>query len=98
MVPFRKPGQSQPYDVMGAQAAQAALTDAGISYAMVEQAFVGYVHGDSCAGQAALYHLAIDGKPIFNVNNNCASGSSAFALASQQTWANAKKQALRIMR
>ena len=24
MVPFRKPGQSQPYDVMGAQAAQAA--------------------------------------------------------------------------
>ncbi len=83
MVPFRKPGQSQAYDVMGAQAAQAALDDAGIAYATVEQAFVGYVYGDSCAGQAALYHLAIDGKPIFNVNNNCASGSSAFALASQ---------------
>ena len=83
MVPFRKPGQSLPYDVMGAQAAQAALTDAGIPYSLVEQAFVGYVHADSCAGQAALYRLAIDGTPIFNVNNNCASGSSAFALASQ---------------
>lgn len=83
MVPFRKPGQSSAYDVMGAQAAKAALEDAGISYSMVEQAFVGYVYGDSCAGQAALYHLGIDGKPIFNVNNNCSSGSSAFALASQ---------------
>ena len=83
MVPFRKPGQSQPYDIMGAQAARLALSDAGISYAMIEQAFAGYVYGDSCAGQAALYHLAIDGTPIFNVNNNCASGSSAFALASQ---------------
>lgn len=83
MVPFRKPGQSPSYDIMGAQAARMALEDAGISYAMVEQAFAGYVYGDSCAGQAALYHLAIDGTPIFNVNNNCASGSSAFALASQ---------------
>jgi acetyl-CoA acetyltransferase len=83
MVPFRKPGQSPSYDLMGASAARAALADAGISYALVEQAFVGYVHGDSCAGQAALYHLEINGTPIFNVNNNCASGSSAFALASQ---------------
>ena len=83
MVPFRKPGKSDPYDVMGATAAKAALKDAGIPYAMVEQAFAGYVYGDSCAGQAALYHLDINGIPIFNVNNNCASGSSAFALASQ---------------
>ena len=35
MVPFRKPGQSQPYDIMGAQAARLALSDAGISYAMI---------------------------------------------------------------
>ena len=34
-------------------------------------------------GQAALYHLDMNGIPIFNVNNNCASGSSAFALASR---------------
>ena len=68
---------------MGAAAARNALRDAGITYAAVEQAFVGYVYGDSCAGQAALYHLDINGIPIFNVNNNCASGSSAFALATQ---------------
>ena len=83
MVPFRKPGQSQSYDVMGEQAARAALKDAGIDYALIEQAFCGYVYGDSCAGQTALYRVAITGIPIFNVNNNCASGSSAFALAVQ---------------
>ena len=94
MVPFCKPGQSESYDLMGAKAAQAALADAGISYALVEQAFVGYVQGDSCAGQAALYHLAMDGKPIFNINNNCASGSSAFALASQLVEAGAVDCAL----
>lgn len=83
MVPFKKPGQSDPYDIMGRDATQMAIRDAGINYGMIEQAYAGYVYGDSCAGQAALYHVDINGVPIFNVNNNCASGSSAFALASQ---------------
>lgn len=83
MVPFRKPGQSEPYDVMGERAARLALADAGVDFGLVEQAFCGYVYGDSCAGQAALYRIDINGIPIFNVNNNCASGSSAFALAAQ---------------
>ena len=83
MVPFKKPGQSESYDVMGATAARNALTDAGIDYKLVEQAYAGYVYGDSCSGQAALYQVGITGIPIYNVNNNCASGSSAFALAVQ---------------
>jgi len=83
MVPFKKPGQSDSYDIMGQNATRLALDDAGISYGLIEQAYAGYVYGDSCAGQAALYHVDINGIPIFNVNNNCASGSSAFALASQ---------------
>lgn len=83
MVPFKKPGQSDPYDIMGQKATRAALIDAGINYSMIEQAYAGYVYGDSCAGQAALYHVDINGIPIFNVTNNCASGSSAFALATQ---------------
>ena len=83
MVPFKKPGQSESYDVMGATAARNALTDAGIDYKVVEQAYAGYVYGDSCSGQAALYQVGITGIPIYNVNNNCASGSSAFALAVQ---------------
>ena len=94
MVPFRKPGQSDSYDLMGAAAARNALQDAGITYAAVEQAYVGYVYGDSCAGQAALYHLDINGIPIFNVNNNCASGSSAFALATQAVESGAVECAL----
>jgi len=83
MVPFKKPGQSDTYDVMGSNAAQAALNDAGIAYSKVEQAFASYVYGDSCAGQAALYRVGITGIPITNVNNNCASGSTAFALAAK---------------
>ena len=83
MVPFKKPGQSDPYDIMGQNATRLALADAGIGYSLIEQAYAGYVYGDSCAGQAALYHVDINGVPIFNVNNNCASGSSAFALATQ---------------
>ncbi len=83
MIPFKKPGKSDPYQIMGATAAANALKDAGIDYDLVEQAFAGYVVGDSCCGQAALYNVGITGIPIYNVNNNCASGSSAFALAVQ---------------
>lgn len=83
MVSFKKPGQSDSYDVMAANATRAALADAGIDYAHVQQAYAGYVHADSCAGQTALYDVGITGIPIYNVNNNCSSGSSAFALAAQ---------------
>jgi acetyl-CoA C-acetyltransferase len=83
MVPFRKPGQSEPYDLMGAAATRAALADAGIGYDEVQAAYAGYVYGDSCSGQAALYHVGMTGVPITNVNNNCGSGSTAFALAAQ---------------
>ncbi len=83
MIPFKKPGQSESYDVMGARAAKQALDDADIDYRKVQQAYASYVYGDSCSGQAALYHLGITGIPIVNVNNNCASGSSAFQLAAQ---------------
>jgi acetyl-CoA C-acetyltransferase len=83
MIPFKKPGRSDPYDVMGAAAARAALADAGIAYEQVQQAYAGYVYGDSCSGQAALYNVGINGVPIVNVNNNCSSGSTAFALAAQ---------------
>ncbi len=83
MIPFKKPGQSDPYDLMGAAAARGALKDADLDYDAVQQAFAGYVYGDSCSGQAALYHLGINGIPVTNVNNNCSSGSTAFALAHQ---------------
>lgn len=83
MIPFTKPGASPSYSVMGARAAREALKDAGLSYQQVQQAFVGYVFGDSTCGQAALYGVGLTGIPIVNVNNNCATGSTALYLARQ---------------
>jgi acetyl-CoA acetyltransferase len=83
MIPFTTPRNNEPYDVMGEAAARRALSDAGIEYASVQQAYVGYVYGDSTSGQAALYGLGQTGIPILNVNNNCSTGSSALFLARQ---------------
>jgi sterol carrier protein 2 len=83
MVPFAKPGKSEAYYQMGEKAARAALDDAGIAYSAVQQAYVGYVYGDSTCGQAALYGIGLTGLPIINVNNNCSTGSSALFLARQ---------------
>jgi sterol carrier protein 2 len=83
MIPFTKPGRSETYDVMGAQAVQLALQDAGLDYERIQQAYAGYVYGDSTCGQRALYHVGVSGIPIINVNNNCSSGSSALFLARQ---------------
>jgi len=98
MVPFTKPGASLPYDVMGAAAARTALEDAGMrtAYAAVEQAYVGYVHGDSTCGQAALYRLGLTGIPVVNVNNNCSTGSTALFLARQAVESGAAECALAV--
>lgn len=83
MIPFTKPGQSDDYPIMGETAARIAIEDAGIKYSDIGQAYVGYVYGDSTAGQAAVYGLGMTGIPVVNVNNNCATGSSALFLARQ---------------
>lgn len=83
MVEFAKPGKSEPYNVMAAKAAKIALADAGVDYADIEQAFAGYVYGDSTCGQRAIYEVGLSGIPVFNVNNNCSTGSSALMMASQ---------------
>jgi acetyl-CoA acetyltransferase len=83
MIPFVKPGANAPYHVMGAEAAKLALADAGLDYGKVQQAYVGYVYGDSTCGQRALYGVGMTGIPIVNVNNNCSTGSTALFLARQ---------------
>jgi len=83
MIPFTKPGASESYNLMGAKAAKLALDDAGVPYDAVQQAYVGYVYGDSTAGQAAIYGVGLTGIPVFNLNNNCSTGSSALYLARQ---------------
>ena len=83
MIPFAKPGASAPYDVMGTEATRLALADAGLGYDAVQQAYAGYVYGDSTCGQRALYHVGMTGIPIVNVNNNCSTGSTALFMARQ---------------
>lgn len=83
MVPFAKPGASEAYDVMASSAVSAALADAGLEYGQVQQAYASYVYGDSTSGQRALYRVGQSGIPVINVNNNCASGSTALYLARQ---------------
>ena len=83
MIPFAKPGKSDPYYQMAATATGLALTDAGVAYDAVQQAYVGYVYGDSTSGQRALYEVGMTGIPIVNVNNNCSTGSTALYLARQ---------------
>jgi acetyl-CoA acetyltransferase len=83
MVPFVKPSATLPYTELGEQAVKLALTDAGVTYDKVQQAYAAYVFGDSAAGQAAVYRVGMSGIPVFNLNNYCASGSSALFLARQ---------------
>jgi acetyl-CoA acyltransferase len=84
MTKFDKPGSKQgDYPDWAREAGEKALADAGIAYADVEQAYVGYCYGDSTYGQRCLYELGLTGIPIVNVNNNCSTGSSALFLARQ---------------
>jgi len=83
MTPFDTPGKARDYRVMATDAVADVLADAGVAYPSIEQAYVGYVYGDSTSGQAALYPSGLSGIPIINVNNNCATGSTALWLARQ---------------
>lgn len=69
------------YPEMVAEAVGHALTDAGVNYDQVQRAAVGYVFQPSTAGQRALYDIGLTGIPMVNVNNNCATGSTALVLA-----------------
>ena len=81
MTAFRKPGNHPSYELMAADAVCQALADASIAYEDVQEAYAGYVYGDSTAGQRALYEIGLSGIPIINVNNNCSTGSTALYLA-----------------
>lgn len=66
---------------LGQEAALAALNDAGVAYDQIEQAFCGYINGMSALGQITLYGIGMTGIPVYNVHNNCATGSTALYLA-----------------
>ena len=84
MTKFEKPGSKEwDYPDMAKEAGTRALQDAGIAYDLVEQAVVGYCYGESTSGQRAVYSLGLTGIPVYNVNNNCSTGSTALFMAKQ---------------
>lgn len=85
MTKFEKPGKRDDFDYpqMAKEAVTKALKDARISYDEINAACVGYVYGDSTSGQRALYEIGLSGCPVYNVNNNCSTGSTALILAKQ---------------
>ena len=74
---------------LAGEAVSAALTDSGVSVEEVEAAYVGnavagLVTGqEMIRGQVMLRPLGIEGIPIFNIENACASASSALNLGWQ---------------
>ncbi|MEW1690776.1 lipid-transfer protein [Streptomyces sp. NPDC091265] len=84
MTKFEKPEtRDWQYWDMAKEAGTAALADARVAYPDVQQAAVGYCFQASTAGQRAVYGLGLTGVPVYNVNNNCATGSTALMMARQ---------------
>ncbi|MEU8916673.1 lipid-transfer protein [Streptomyces nigrescens] len=84
MTRFEKPEtRDRQYWDMAKEAGGTALVDAGIGYEAVEQLPVGYCYQASTAGQRAAYELGLTGIPVYNVNNNCATASTALMMARQ---------------
>jgi acetyl-CoA acetyltransferase len=84
MTKFEKP-QSRDWDYpdMAKESIGKALEDSKIPYDEIEQACVGYVYGESTCGQRAVYQFGLTGIPVYNVNNNCSTGSTALFMARQ---------------
>lgn len=87
---------------LAATAAKAALADARIGLEVLEAVFAanagaGLITGqESVRGQVSLKDAGIGGAPLFNVENACASGSSAVHLAVQYIRAGAAQCVLAI--
>lgn len=86
MTPFGRLLDKTVYDLVG-QAVGLALKDAGASTADIGAAYYGTMTNGQFQGQTAIpgpiamRRLGIEGVPVFTVENACATGSSAFNLA-----------------
>ncbi|PKS10424.1 hypothetical protein jhhlp_002175 [Lomentospora prolificans] len=81
MTKFLKPGSGVDYPEMGLEAGVKALLDAQVTYDDVESAVACYCYGDSTCGQRVVYQLGMTQIPVYNVNNNCSTGSTGLAMA-----------------
>ncbi|KAF2204786.1 non-specific lipid-transfer protein [Delitschia confertaspora ATCC 74209] len=76
MTKFIKPRGKVDYPELGFEAGVKAMLDAHINYDEVDQGVACYCYGDSTCGQRVFYQFGMTGIPIYNVNNNCSTGST----------------------
>ncbi|KAF2266695.1 non-specific lipid-transfer protein [Lojkania enalia] len=76
MTKFIKPRGKVDYPELGFEAGVKAMLDAHINYDDVDQGVACYCYGDSTCGQRVFYQFGMTGIPVYNVNNNCATGST----------------------
>jgi sterol carrier protein 2 len=81
MTKFIKPRGKVDYTELGFEAGIKALLDAQINYDDVDQGVACYCYGDSTCGQRVFYQFGMTQIPIYNVNNNCSTGSTGLHLA-----------------
>jgi acetyl-CoA acetyltransferase len=62
---------------LGEQAVEAAIADAGIETAAIDALYAGHVHGGAVAGERVGAATGLAGIPTLNVENACASGTTA---------------------
>ncbi|KAH6971771.1 thiolase-like protein [Ilyonectria sp. MPI-CAGE-AT-0026] len=80
MTKFIKPRGKVDYTELGFEAGVKAMLDAQINYDDVEQGVACFCYGDSTCGQRVFYQFGMTGIPIYNVNNNCSTGSTGLAM------------------
>jgi sterol carrier protein 2 len=76
MTKFIKPRGKVDYPELGFEAGTKAMLDAHINYDDVDQGVACYCYGDSTCGQRVFYQFGMTGIPVYNVNNNCSTGST----------------------
>lgn len=81
MTKFVKPRGKVDYTELGFEAGIKAMLDAQITYDDVEQGVACYCYGDSTCGQRVFYQFGLTQIPIYNVNNNCSTGSTGLHMA-----------------
>ena len=69
---------------LGARAVAEALRDAGLDRKAVQSVYVGHMSQGEVAGQRVLKEMGFPEIPVTNIENACASGSSAF----REAWIN----------
>lgn len=69
--------EDESFDDLGLEAVNQALADAGLDYSTIGMAFCGHTMQGITAGQRVLNRVGASGAPIINVENACATGSTA---------------------